>query len=146
MGQAELDGPADDLLRNDEPVGLCHDATVKGPGLVVRRSAMVFGRLSDGLYLFRSEPLLQGLHSPDDASAFQMMGFPVHGQAQIVAGSGRVKHIPVHRIVRSQFQGPAHHGTGVVLLMHLVEGLILRYHLRLQELRQRGIYVQQAGR
>ena len=31
--------------------------------------------------IFGREPLLQGLHFPDDASAFQMMGFPVHRKA-----------------------------------------------------------------
>lgn len=66
--QPELDGTADDRLRNNLSVGLGDYLSVDGAGLFPGGSSVVLGGLGNGLDLLGAEPLAELQDSADDTT------------------------------------------------------------------------------
>jgi len=122
IGQAELDGAADYCPGLDHPVGLGDEGSVDAARGSFGRCAVIFGGLGDELDFVRAEPSAEIDIGPNNFAAFEVMGFPVDGKAEVVAGSGGVKDFEVDGVVLAHIQGPVDDKAGVVFTVGFVEG------------------------
>ena len=115
MRKPELHSPADDVHRLYVAVGLGHDASIHASRFYVGRSPVVFCRLSHGLYLLWTEPLMQPGILPDDAARNQMVPLASFHHTGVVVGGNGIDHVAVQLgVMPGQLHALCHDGVDMV--------------------------------
>ena len=127
----ELNGPPEDLKRNNIPVSLGYNLPINTSGRRSSRGPVIFRRLGYHLYLIGSEPFREPGILTDNLPGGQMMGLPPFHKACVMESGSRIDHVLIDIIESGESQSLTDNAPGVIFPMCLVKSGITGNYLTL---------------